>query len=168
MRQPTRVAMLTLGIVMLALLLTTASYAKLVVLSASFNNSNEGFAPSTSNNCGASFNVNPSTNGLQVTTSSPTGCAGTFQIDKLVVLSPIGHPSFEVAITDPGRAINTAASAVVVNGQSYSMTWDSQGSRYHGSAKLAALNGQTAIRMVIRFNAGTRNFVINNVMLSSN
>lgn len=169
MRRTVNKSIITLGLLMLALIFSSASYAKLVVLSFSFNNDIQGFTTTTTSNCGANFTIAPSANGLLVSSSAPTACAGTVELDKQVVLDRrIPRPGLEITIIDNTGAVNTSSTAAMLNGQGLNFVWDTNGNRKHGSASSAALSGTVTMRYLIQFNSGAQNFTVSSIILSSN
>ena len=101
---------IAIGIMVLIMAFAGAAYAKLVVLSYTFDNDTQGFTASVS---GGSCTANPviswgSDGTLIVTLASASGCSGSsLSINKLVVLAaPVANPSTDMMISDDNGALN--------------------------------------------------------------
>ncbi len=169
MKRTINKSIVTLGLLLLALMFSSASYAKLVVLSYTFPHDTQGFTATTTSNCGANFTINGSPTGLMVHSAAPAACAGTLELDKLVVLNRrIPRPSLEMTIVDSYGAVNTSSTMVTLNSQGSNFVWNINGNIKHGSANSAALNGLVPMRYLIHFSSGAQNFTVSSIIISSN
>src|SRR5690242_14210892 len=117
-RRRTTRAVLTVGIIVMALAITTSTYAKLVVLSYGFDNDTQGFTAAIQQNpdatCSASTSASWGSDGtLQITVSAADTCAGAaLIIDKLVVLnSTVQRPSTDMVIRDDSGLLSLRGAA---------------------------------------------------------
>jgi hypothetical protein len=104
---------LVIGIMVLVMAFAATSYAKLVVLSFTFDNDTQGFTAGISGtglgSCTASPVTSWGSDGTLVVTLAPaSGCSGYgLSINKLVVLAaPVPIPNLDMAIMDPSGALN--------------------------------------------------------------
>lgn len=183
MRRTVNKTILALAVLLLALMFSTASYAKLVVLSYTFDNNIQGFTANMQGS-GSSCNASPVTSwgidGTLVVTLAPaSGCSGySLSINKLVVLSSaIASPNLDMLVRDDGGALNlngaiaslssiASPSKLVVLSHTVSGAWtDLNGSwgaqANSGSATLQMLMplsaGQWSVTRVIRITSSTLN-----------
>lgn len=121
-RSRTTKASLAAGMVVLALMIATSAYAKLVVLSFDFSNDTAGFTASIQQNnnlsgsCTASPNVSWGSDGTLVVTLGPASNCSNYSlvVDKLVVLSsPVQNPSVEMVIQDQSNLLTLGSTAAV-------------------------------------------------------
>jgi hypothetical protein len=178
-----------MGIIVMALAITTSTYAKLVVLSFGFDNDTQGFTaaiqqnPNGGETCNASTSTSWGSDGtLQITVSAADTCAGaSIIIDKLVVLnSTVQRPSTDMVIRDDGglltlggataslSSIAAPTKLVVLNADGNSGGWSTLSAVWSDSAN----SGSGDLQMVIPFaNASwSTDMVIkfNSVELSTN
>lgn len=154
-------------------MMATSTYAKLVVLSYSFNTDTQGFTASIQPNGTFRPNCSASTSWgsdgtLQITISAAaTGCGGSVNlvIDKLVVLSSsIQNPSTDMVIRDDHGLLNLSGGSAILSTiqpdkklvvLSSGSGTDANWTTLSGAWGAAVNSGSADLQMVIPLNGGS-------------